>query len=231
MRSFVIAVALAGSVLAPAGAQQPPAPVAALPFVPPAAAALEAGQAPPPAFFAVVLVTDAPAHPATAPAPSAALPIPAARRQDPADSLWRAARDAVNRGNFTRAVSLYRQIRRDERYARSEYRAAAYYWEAFARHRIGSDAELRNALGVLELLKRNHPRYEGMRDATRLEATINGMLAQRGNASAAQLMRQDVQRSVAQGCDETQMYALEALMHMPAAEAVPLLKRVMQRRD
>jgi HEAT repeat protein len=240
MRPILVAVVLAGSVLTPVAAQQRPAPVAAHRFVPPAAAALAAGHVRPPALFAVVFGADAVAH-AAAPAPVAVenVPIPfvlprvSRRPQDPADSVWRAARDALNRGNYTRAVSLYRQIRTNSRYARSEYRAAAYYWEAYARHRIRSDDELRNALEVLALLKRNHPRYEGMAEANRLEATIKGALAQGGNANEAQTVRQNVQTLVQQNqaCDETQMYALEALMHMPAAEAVPLLKRVMQRRD
>jgi HEAT repeat protein len=209
-------------VLSPAAAQQahlatPPAPRA---FVQPAA---RPTPPPPPARSVRG------AHAAV----DALLPLEAARPQDPADSLWRAARDAVNRGDHRRAATMYRQIRTNNRFARSEYRAASYYWEAFTRHRIGTDAELRNALGVLRALKRNHPRYEGMAEAHRLEATINGQLAQRGNAPAAQAVREQANEALAQSrqCDETQMYALEALQHMPSAEALPILKRVMQRRD
>lgn len=225
MRPILVALVFAGSVLPPASAQQPPVTRALDAFVQPAAPA----RVVPVAHRAPATVV---AQPHEIPVP-VILPRASWRPQDPADSLWRVARDAVNRGNHARAAALYRQIRTNSRYARSEYRAAAYYWEAYARNRIGTDTELRTALGVLRALKRNHPRYEGMAEADRLAATINGQLAQRGNESSAKVVREVASQAAAQSqqCDETQMYALEALLHMPSAEAVPLLKRVMQRRD
>ena len=263
MRCMLVGLVVAGAVLTPGFAQQPPAPAAAaprafalpapplpavahlgapalaVPHMPAAAAATAAGARPHPVAPAIALphmpgaaaAMPAVAQPHTFPVP-ALLPLASWRPQDPADSLWRAAREAVNRGDHERAAALYQQIRTSSRYARSEYRAAAYYWEAYARHRIGSDRQLRTALRVLSALKRNHPRYEGMKEAQRLEATINSQLAQQGDETAAKVVRK-VARDGAQNhqCDETQMYALEALIHMPSAEALPLLKRVMQRRD
>lgn len=147
--------------------------------------------------------------------------------QDPADSLWRAARAALNQGEHMRAAALYRQIRTDSRFTGSAYRAAAYYWEAFARHRTGRMSELQNALNVLETLKRDHPRYDGMAEANRLETTIQGQLAQRGDEPAG---RNLVAAGESQQCDE-QLMVVEALMHLPAEQAVPILKRLMARRD
>jgi HEAT repeat protein len=217
MRPILVAIVCCGPVLTAAAAQQPaPAP------------AVRAFVQPPAATAPTALLTERPAGRGPAfLAREASLP------QDPADSLWRAAREAVNRGDHARAASLYRQIRTNSRFARSEYRAASYYWEAYARHRIGTDSELRTALGVLRALKRNHPRYEGMAEANRLEATINGQLAQLGDDSSARAVRETASQAVTQSrqCDETQMYALEALLHMPSPEALPILKRVMERRD
>ncbi|MGH7447399.1 MAG: hypothetical protein ACRELT_07550, partial [Longimicrobiales bacterium] len=56
--------------------------------------------------------------------------------QDPADSLWRAARSMLDAGDARRAAELYRRLRTERRFANSEYRPHAFYWEAYARHRI-----------------------------------------------------------------------------------------------
>ena len=151
--------------------------------------------------------------------------------QDPADSLWERAREATRNEEHQRAAGLYQQIRTNARFARSAYRAPSYYWEAYTRARIGTTAELRSARTVLEALKRDHPNYEAMAEANRLEASINGQLAQRGDAEAGRATTQAATRATTQQCDETQQAALEALMHMDADVAMPILRRVMQRRD
>ncbi|MGH7606079.1 MAG: hypothetical protein ACREME_01965, partial [Gemmatimonadales bacterium] len=46
--------------------------------------------------------------------------------QDPADSLYRAAHQALNRNQHTRAAELFRAVY--TRHARSTYAADAYYW-------------------------------------------------------------------------------------------------------
>src|SRR6266540_6998971 len=50
--------------------------------------------------------------------------------QDPADSLWRAARRALNRGEYAGAADLFVEITR--RYPSSSRAADAPYWAAFA---------------------------------------------------------------------------------------------------
>src|SRR5256886_15821043 len=50
--------------------------------------------------------------------------------QDPTDSLWRAARQAVNRGDYTRAANLYGHLRRP--YPTATPAGHALYWPAFA---------------------------------------------------------------------------------------------------
>ena len=50
----------------------------------------------------------------------------------PADSLYRLGREAINRGDFRRAVALFAEI--SARYPRSEYGPDALYWRAWNRY-------------------------------------------------------------------------------------------------
>lgn len=67
---------------------------------------------------------------------------------DPADSLYRLAREALNAGEYRRAAQLFAQITRQ--YPTSEYRSDAAYWRAFALYRLGGIADLHEALQVLD---------------------------------------------------------------------------------
>lgn len=69
-------------------------------------------------------------------------------RSDPADSLYRLARESLNSGDYRRAAQLFAQITRQ--FPTSEYRADAMYWQAFALYRIGDVADLHDALHVLD---------------------------------------------------------------------------------
>lgn len=105
---------------------------------------------------------------------------------DPADSLWRAAREAFNSGEFAAAAGIYRRIRTEAQFSASEYRAPSFYWEAFARHRVGSASEMRTARDILRELRTAHPGYPQMAEVERLAARIDQDLAARGDAQAAQ---------------------------------------------
>src|SRR5512140_2951062 len=56
-------------------------------------------------------------------------------RDDPADSLYRVAREALNRGEYKRAADLFREVQR--RYPQSQYVADAMYYQAFSLSRTG----------------------------------------------------------------------------------------------
>jgi len=58
---------------------------------------------------------------------------------DPADSLYRAGREALNREDFRRAAALFAEISR--RFPKSEYAADAGYWRAYALYRSGRDSD------------------------------------------------------------------------------------------
>lgn len=76
------------------------------------------------------------------------VPRAAWAKDDPADSLYRLARQTLNSGEYRRAAQLFAQISRQ--YPTSQYRADAAYWRAFALYRIGGIADLHEALQALD---------------------------------------------------------------------------------
>jgi HEAT repeat protein len=70
---------------------------------------------------------------------------------DPADSLYRMARDRFSRGDYRRSADLFKSL--PAKYPNSAYVADAQYWEAFSLYRIGGTPELQQALAVLEARK------------------------------------------------------------------------------
>ena len=73
--------------------------------------------------------------------------------QDPADSAWRQAQQAMNRGDYRRAASLFKDI--PTKQPNSVYASDALYWEAFSLYRVGGTTELQDALAVLDQRKNN----------------------------------------------------------------------------
>jgi len=64
-------------------------------------------------------------------------------QSDPADSLYRLAREALNRGEYRRAAELFGDI--TQRFPNSAYAADARYWKAFALYRYRSELSPRIA--------------------------------------------------------------------------------------
>lgn len=81
--------------------------------------------------------------------------LPARLRQDPADSLYGAARASLNRAEYRAAADLFRQVR--TRFPGSAYAPDALHWEAFALYRLGGTDDLRAALIALELQRERYP--------------------------------------------------------------------------
>ena len=110
--------------------------------------------------------------------------IPAAWLQgDPADSLYRAARESLSRRDFRTAATLFGQI--PGRFPRSGYAGDALYWQAFALYRLGGDKDLQKAREVLRKQRDRYPRTATHGDAAALESRILGELARRGDSEAA----------------------------------------------
>ncbi|HEY8484467.1 MAG TPA: HEAT repeat domain-containing protein [Longimicrobiales bacterium] len=110
-------------------------------------------------------------------------PPPAWQPGDPADSLYTAAREALNRGDYRLAAKLFAEI--VERFPDSSYAPDALYWQAFALYRIGGSDDLRNALRALELQRTRYPQAATRGDADALAVRIRGALAWQGDAKAA----------------------------------------------
>ena len=100
------------------------------------------------------------------------------------------ARRAINREEFERAVELFKALRDDT--SQSRYRADSYYWEAFARYRLG---ELQESLALLETMIAGYRGSWQSRtgvlghlnaDAHDLRLRILGHLAEQGDARAAE---------------------------------------------
>jgi HEAT repeat protein len=147
--------------------------------------------------------------------------------QDPADSLYRAARERLNRNDYERAAEMFRQVR--QRYPRSSYAPQAFYYQAFALYRIGEEDELRAALDALRELERAYPDATVAReDARSLQTRIEAALAQLGDAEAAGELHE---QATGEGCDEIRMAALNGLLQMRSQQALPILQKVLANRS
>jgi len=175
-------------------------------------------------------------------------PPPPHAQQDPADSLYRAARRALNRNDYAAATDLFRRIH--ERYPRSSYAPDALYWQAFALYRNG---RLEEARARLDDQTRRYPRAATRGDAETLATRIDGELARRGDEAAARRVNQRAAPPVGPGPagtppraapapgapggepqdedDDIRVAALNALLQMDAEQALPILKQVLARRD
>jgi len=157
-------------------------------------------------------------------------------REDPADSLYRLGREALNRGEYRRAAQLFNEVAM--KYKTSQYAPHSAYWEAFARYRLGTTEELKQALAILEAknevgVQLQNLRRESSIDVPALRARILGALAARGDANAARTLRSETGQAT--GCDREEVSvraeALAALGQMDLAAAMPSVRRVLATRD
>jgi hypothetical protein len=121
------------------------------------------------------------------------LPPPAAYPDDPADSLYRAARRALSNNDYSRAATIFHEI--TSRYPRSSYAADALYWEAFSLYRTGGATNFRTALARLEDQKTRFPRAATRGDADALTARVRGELARSGDTRAAAVVAREAARA------------------------------------
>ena len=152
-------------------------------------------------------------------------------RQDPADSLYRIAREALNRNDYRRAATLFAQLA--ERHPRSAYAADAAYYEAFARYRLRSEPELRQALRVLEARLARNVSSATSADATALATRIRGELASWSDADGARRLTGQLAQTArtGDGCDREEaavrIEALNALAKIDSAAVLPSVRRVL----
>jgi len=165
---------------------------------------------------------------------------------DPADSLYKLAREAMSRGDYKRAAEIFHRI--PERYPQSAYAGQALYYEAYSLYRSGGDDDLNTARARLNQLKQKYPDL-AKNDGAQLLTRVCGELAKRGDESCAASIGRTAAgdtnvtngqtatipsgRSCPDADDENdeRIMALQALLNMDAERAVPILKQVLAKRD
>lgn len=151
---------------------------------------------------------------------------------DPADSLYRLARELLNRGEYRRAALTFREL--STRMPTSGYAADALYWQAFALYRIGGTTEMRSAIDALELQKEKYPGARLQSENAALSLRIRGALAARGDAAAAATIRTAAGDSALRCDREEQSVRVEALNALTQSDpdgAMPILQKTLARRD
>jgi HEAT repeat protein len=171
-------------------------------------------------------------------------------KQDPTDSLWRAARRAFNRSDYASAAKLYGDLAR--RYPDATRAGDALYWAAFALYK---NDNLDRARGLLITQQQRYPRAATLRDGDALLARIQSALAKQGDEEAGRWISEHAQPpqppqtpqspqspqtprpASAHSCpdeddeDDVRVAALNGLLQMDATNALPILKKVLAKRD
>ena len=167
-------------------------------------------------------------------------------KDDPADSLYTLARAALGRGDYKRAAEIFHRI--VERYPQSKYAGQSLYYEAFSLYRSGETEDLQGALNRLNSLASTYPTTARSGDAKTLRTRVCGELAKRGDQSCTTTITNiatggnDVTGArtvtVASGnCpsedddNDDRISALNALLQMDSEQALPILQKVLERRD
>ena len=149
------------------------------------------------------------------------------RAQAGADSLYRRAQAALEEKNYDSAARLFESI--VARFPRSTYASDALYWRGFSLYKNGN---LEGAEAALEAQASRYPNAATRADAAPLLIIVKGELAKRGDRDA----RREVDSAAGSsrgGCEdmEVRIAALDALQQMDSERVLPLLRRVLARRD
>ncbi len=175
---------------------------------------------------------------------------------DSADSLWRQGRNAISDEDWRLAQRLFARIHED--FPNSAYAADSYYWEAFALSRRGGTSNVRDAVALLERQIERFANASSVKngDSKSLLTRLQGTLARSGDADAAADISARASRASTSsaggparasargsrstggtppGCksedDDDRVEALNALLQMGSDDALPILKKVLARRD
>ena len=188
-------------------------------------------------LLALTLILFAAARPVRAAqlAEAYVLPVPVGQfPDDPADSLYTAARAAMAQQRYARAAELFHQI--TAQYPSSSYASDAAYYEAFSRLRLGDMDNLRQSYAILA---RSGTKLSS--DAAALRVRVCGLLVQKGDSSCKHdLLAQGKEPTAHSDSDkcptedddnDIRIAALNALLQVDADKALPILKQVLARRD
>jgi HEAT repeat protein len=137
-------------------------------------------------------------------------------------------------GDYHHAAELFRQI--GTSYPKSSYAPTALYYEAFALYRSGEVGDLRDALRALQRLSTAGVPSSTQADAATLKTRICSALARYGDESCAAHIVTQADSALgscsASGDDnDIRIAALNALLQMDSERALPILQKVLARRD
>jgi TolA-binding protein len=176
------------------------------------------------------------ARPARAQLAESAIIAVGAFPDDPADSLYTAARAALAERQYTKAAELFHEI--TTKYPGSTYAGTASYYEAFARYRLGDTDNLKISYRLLSASATTG-------DAKSLRAQVCQALVRKGDSSCKQQLIVDSNADTlatptgdAHKCltdddddNDVRIDALNALMNVDPEKAMPILRTVLARRD
>lgn len=163
--------------------------------------------------------------------------------KDPADSLYRLAREAMLRGDYKRAAEIFHRV--FERYPQSAYAGQSLYFEAYSLYRSGGDDDLSTARDRLNQLQQRFPAL-AKKDGDPLLTRVCGELAKRGDEPCTLSIGEAAEKgndltgggSQGRNCSpdadedtDDRIAALNALLQMDAERAIPILQKVLARRD
>lgn len=107
-----------------------------------------------------------------------------------ADTIYKQARRALNEAQYRKAVELFEKSMQEE----PEYAAEALYYSALAFYRMGGRSNYDRALRKLDEQLHAYPDAASHGDAEELMVRIEGELARRGDADAAERLAREAER-------------------------------------
>ena len=115
------------------------------------------------------------------------------------------ARRAINAEEFERAVALFQAVRTESALVTPPFEPDSYYWEAFARYRLGDLAEARLLLEILMVgfdearpadPRRSREAGRLYHDARTLDFEVRSQLASRGDAGDAERLLREAEETL-----------------------------------
>lgn len=159
-----------------------------------------------------------------------------ARTAEEIPPSYEEGRRALSDEAYEKAVRYFQEALSDS--IKDEIADDALYWKAFALYRQAEELRSENrrealdrARETLELLRERYPNGSALADAKALEVRLKGMMARRGDAQAARELLQQAQTEEIGGEEATRLAALQALVMMDPARALPLLKDILKKRS
>lgn len=122
--------------------------------------------------------------------PVAALGATTLQAADTVEVIYRRARTLLNEGRYDEAADLFSELR--AQYEGSQYVPESYYFEALARYRTERRADMERAMRLLQRQIEGSPDATTAQESQVLLARIQAELAQRGSASAARSIEQEM---------------------------------------